>query len=221
MKGRKNMAAVHSTDFVYKNLKERITEGDFSPSEQLTEMDLAQHYEVSRNTVKKALLMLERENLITIEPNKGAKVRSYSISEVLDFLEIRAVLEGLIAKLTAPIIQTEQLRQLEETLQLMRQKKEERDLLAYSQGNKKFHQIIYDACPNHKLTEMTVSLKNQLSKYNIKTILVPGRDADSFAEHSAILKAFQEKDAPQSELLMRQHIMNVRETFSKYHQLLF
>lgn len=215
------MVSIHSTGFVYKDLKTRITEGDISPSEQLVEMDLAQKYGVSRNTVKKALLMLEKEDLIVIEPNKGAKVRSYSIAEILDFLEIRSALEGLIAGLTAPVISDEQLGQLEETLKLMRQRKDSRDLLAYSQGNRAFHQIIYDACPNRKLAEMTITLKNQLSKYNIKTILVPGRDADSFAEHSALLEAFRKRDGQQAELMMRRHILNVRETFSKFHRLLF
>lgn len=215
------MASTHSTGFVYKDLKARITEGDVSPSEQLVEVDLAQKYGVSRNTVKKALLMLEKEDLIVIEPNKGAKVRSYSVSEVLDYLEIRSVLEGLIAGLTAPMISEEKIEQMKETLELMRQKKEARDLLAYSQGNRAFHQIIYDACPNRELAEMTITLKNQLSKYNIKTILVPGRDAESFAEHAAILEAFQTRDGGQAELLMRRHISNVRETVSKFHKLLF
>ncbi len=214
------MASVQSTELVYKNLKERITEGDFSPSEQLVEMDLARQYKVSRNTVKKALLMLEKENLIVIEPNKGAKVRSYSTAEILDFLEIRSVLEGLIARLTAPVISEEQCRELEEIWKRMRQRNAERNLLAYSQDNRVFHQVIYDACPNRRLAEMTITLKNQLSKYNIKTILVPGRDADSLAEHSAILEAFKKRDGQQAETLMRQHIMNVRATFSKFHKLL-
>jgi DNA-binding GntR family transcriptional regulator len=46
--------------------------------------------------------MLEKERLVTIELNKGAKVRSYSLSEVLEFLELRAFLEGFITRKAVP-----------------------------------------------------------------------------------------------------------------------
>ena len=66
---------------VYKSLKENIIKGIYSPSESLPELELSKQYGVSRNTIKKALLMLEKESLVMIEINKGAKVRSYSMKK--------------------------------------------------------------------------------------------------------------------------------------------
>lgn len=209
------------TTIVYRTLKEKIINGVYSPSESLPEQELANQHGVSRSTIKKVLLMLEKENLVTIELNKGAKVRSYSLDEVLEFLELRAHLEGFIIRQAVSAISDAQIELLEQTLNIMKQYYEKQLLLEYSQNNQIFHQTIYDACPNRTAVEVTRNLKNQMSKYNTKTILIPGRDKQSLAEHSAILQAIKSRDAELAEVLMSRHITNVRDTFQKNFSLLF
>lgn len=215
------MATTNPTVTTYEDLKKKIINGYYNPSENLPEVDLANQYGVSRSTVKKALLMLERENLVTIEPNKGAKVRSYSISEVKEFLELRAVLEGFIARITVPVISLQDISRMEQILHIMSERREAKDLLGYSAQNRLFHEVIYDACPNRTAVEMAISLKTQMIKYNSKTILVPGRDAQSFAEHAAILDSIKNHNCELTEVLMRTHINNVRKTFEDNFSLLF
>jgi DNA-binding FadR family transcriptional regulator len=81
--------------------------------------------------------------------------------------------------------------------------------------------VLYDACPNRTAVEMTVNLKKQMSKYNTKTILIPGRDTQSFEEHSAILAAVKKRDAEAAGELVSRHIGNVRKTFQEHYSLLF
>jgi len=207
--------------FVYNDMRQKILDGFFKPSESLTESDLSTLYKVSRNTVKKVLLMLERENLVTIELNKGAKVRSYSLTEVLEFLEVREGLEGFIASLSVQFITDQQIARMEEILDIMRINKDNQKLVEYSKYNQEFHAVIFSACPNKTLVEMTLSLKAQMSKYNTKTILIPGRDSQSFAEHCSILEAFKARETQLAETLMRKHIHNVRTCFEENYSLLF
>lgn len=209
------------TTQVYEALKKKIIKGEYSPSESLPEQELSNQYGVSRNTIKKALLMLEKENLVTIELNKGAKVRSYSLNEVLEFLELRACLEGFIIRLAVPVFTEDQLHKLEQTLEIMREFYESHQLLLYSQNNQIFHQTIYDACPNRTAVNMTINLKTQMSKYNTKTILIPGRDDQSFSEHHSIYEAIKCRDAELAQALMTRHILNVRRTFEENFSLLF
>lgn len=209
------------TTQVYDALKNKIIKGEYSPSESLPEQELSNQYDVSRNTIKKALLMLEKESLVTIEPNKGAKVRSYSLSEVLEFLELRSMLEGFIIRKAVPVITDDQIRRLGEILQIMKEHHSNHELLHYSQNNLLFHGIIYEACPNRTAVEMTLNLKNQMRKYNTKTILIPGRDNQSFAEHSAIYDAVKNRDPELAEVLMVRHISNVLKTFEQNYSLLF
>jgi DNA-binding GntR family transcriptional regulator len=209
------------TSVVHDSLREKIMKGDYSPSESLPEQDLAQQYSVSRNTIKKVLLMLEKENLVVLERNKGAKVRSYSMAEVLEFLELRSCLEGFIAKLAVPAMKPENIEQMREVLVEMKGHYERRELLQYSACNQRFHQALYDACPNRTLVEMTMNLKRQMSKYNTKTILIPGRDYQSMAEHEAIFIAVTASDSAGAAALVSRHILNVRKTFEEHFALLF
>lgn len=215
------MVKTNQTTMVYENLKERIEQGFYSPAESLPEIDLATEYNVSRNTIKKALLMLENDAFVTIEQNKGAKVRSYSKVEVLEFLELREELEGFIVRLAVPHFDQKALEKLECLLNEMAAHKASSNLLAYSACNQKFHNIIYDVCPNRTTIDVTARLKNQMRKYNGKTILIPGRDERSYEEHCAIFEAIKQKNAAQAELYMRQHIHNVRNTFDEFYSLLF
>lgn len=81
--------------------------------------------------------------------------------------------------------------------------------------------MIYRVCPNRTAVDVTGRLKDQMRKYNSKTILVPGRDEQSYAEHLAILNAIKKKDAAEAEACIRQHIRNIRSTFENHYSLLF
>ena len=187
------MAVQNQTISVYEALKKRIDEGFYSPAENLRESALAEEYGVSRNTIKKALLMLENDAYVSIEQNKGARVRSYSKSEVLEFLELRQALEGFVIRLTAAAITKETLTQLEGKLDKMSERRAAGDLLGYSAINREFHAVIYAACPNRMAVDVLVKLKNQMKKYNSKSILIPGRSDRSFEEHTAILAALRDR----------------------------
>lgn len=215
------MANTNQTTAVYEKLRERIEQGYYSPAESLPEIELAAEYSVSRNTIKKALLMLEKDSLVIIEQNKGAKVRSYSKAEIMDFLELRAELEGFIVRLAVPKFTKKDVQKLESFFFEMKKKREDADLLGYSAINQEFHALIYDVCPNKMATDLLIKLKSQMRKYNAKTILVPGRDAQSFEEHKMILEAIQKQDASAAEECMRSHVGNVRQTFEEYYALLF
>lgn len=215
------MAKSNQTTIVYEHLKKRIEQGYYSPAESLPEIELANEYNVSRNTIKKALLMLEKDAFVTIEQNKGAKVRSYSKVEVLEYLELRKELEGFIIRLAVPHFDSRTIKKLDLLMAEMAEHKSRSDLMAYSRCNLKFHDTIYAVCPNRTVIEVTTHLKNQMRKYNSKTILTPGRDECSYQEHKAILDAIRQKDPELAEVHMRQHIRNVRKTFEEYYSLLF
>ena len=215
------MATNGQTAYVYESLKKKINEGFYSPAENLREAMLAKEYSVSRNTVKKALLMLEADAYVTIEQNKGARVRSYSKTEVLEFLSLREVIEGFVVSLTAKLISDDEIKDLNNKLDIMAEKLRTEDFLGYSALNQKFHEVIYSICPNRMAVEILIKLKNQMKKYNSKSILIPGRRDTSLGEHKAILAALAEHDPEKARELTQKHIHNVYETYDKYYDILF
>ncbi|MDT8861841.1 GntR family transcriptional regulator [Alkalihalobacillus sp. MEB130] len=196
----------------YRFIKDKILDGTYMPSQKITETELSEIIGVSRNTVKKALLKLEQENLVNIESNKGAFIKSFTLEEVMNYLEIREVLEGVVARTAVKNINESELDKMEEILVMMGDHLKNNRFDAYSSLNKEFHNIIYQASKNIQAVEMISVIKNQLLRYHFRTILVPGRNTSSYEEHQNIFKAFKEQDEVAAEKYIRIHIANVRET---------
>ncbi|MEB3103839.1 GntR family transcriptional regulator [Ferviditalea candida] len=203
------------TELAYHFVKEKILNDTFKPSQKLIESELSELIGVSRNTVKKALLKLEQENLVKIENNKGATIKSYTLDEVMNYLEIQEVLEGLVAKMSAISIRDEELQKLEQILLQMEAALKNNKLDEYSDLNKEFHHIIYSASKNAQAVEMINMIKTQLLRFHFRTILVSGRNEQSMKEHTRIFEALKSRDAHLAEEAVKSHIANVRETVEK------
>ncbi|MEI6873921.1 MAG: GntR family transcriptional regulator, partial [Spirochaetota bacterium] len=122
----------NQTKQAYQALRTGILEGRYKPAESLTQLTLAQELGVSRNTVKKALLKLESENLVVIEDNKRAMVRSFSVEEVLSYLRVRELLEGLVIREAIPRFGEAELAEMESILAIMKEKLAAGELKDYS-----------------------------------------------------------------------------------------
>lgn len=211
----------NQSELAYEFMRKRILDGTYRPAQRLVESQLSEIIGVSRNTIKKALLMLEQENLVTIEKNKGATIKSFTLDEVMNYFEIREVIEGLIAKKAARYITDEDIDRLGQTLKDMKGFMENSQFDDYSRLNKEFHSIISGACDNIQAIEMANSIKTQLIRYHFRTILIPGRSERSYKEHEQIYEALNNHDEKLAEESIRYHIASVRETIRENYIVLF
>ena len=78
-------------------LEEAILEGELKPGERLRAEALAQRFGTSRTPIREALLQLEAQGLVEVEPNRGAVVRTFDRDDLLDLYEVRALLEPAAA----------------------------------------------------------------------------------------------------------------------------
>ena len=210
----------NQTNQVYHELRQRILDGFYRPSESLTELSLAEDFGVSRNTIRKALLKLESENLVIIEENKRARVRRFSLDEAIQYLDVRELIEGLVIRQSLPFLGSAELEEMRNALAEMKVCLEAQELLQYSQQNWRFHEVVYRVCPNRPAVEMIMTIKNLLKQCNIRTVLIPGRGESSFKEHSDILHAIEKEDSGEAEAMMKKHISSLRTVLQKNYELL-
>ena len=78
-----------------------ILGGRHRPGERLVEESLSAELGVSRVPVREALLALSAQGLVHIEPRRGATVAAVTPKIVAELVEVRALLEGLNARLAA------------------------------------------------------------------------------------------------------------------------
>ena len=83
------------------SLREKILAGAYANDEKLRELALAEDLGVSRTVIRLALGEIEKEGLVYRQINRGFRVQSFTLDEVIDAIAIRGELEGMAARLCA------------------------------------------------------------------------------------------------------------------------
>src|SRR6476620_1321917 len=82
-------------------VRKLVLGGDFPPGAPLSEVFLAQEFEVSRTPIREALKQLQHEGLVEIRPKVGTFVREPTRREIIELFQLKESLEGLAASLLA------------------------------------------------------------------------------------------------------------------------
>jgi DNA-binding GntR family transcriptional regulator len=197
-------------------LRALILTGEYGPDERLVEEQLAERLGVSRTPVRQALTMLEAEGLVEIAPNRGATVCSFSVEDVWDIYDLRAVLEGHAARRAAGRIERDELARLRELTGEMeglagRFDDHEEEIRTLVGLNQEFHGIIVEGSRNRRLQRLinrTVEIPLMFKAFFWYT---PHERVISNHYHRQILEALEKGDADRAEIIMREHVYEGRD----------
>ncbi len=193
--------------------------GERIPSQRI----LSEQFNVSRASLREALLTLETLGLIKTEPGRGTFVTSgrsepdgvlkwrYSDSFAMnDVFETRAMLESQIAESAADAIDAATLTALRLAADEMERHWEAGDRLANVEADIGFHQTIVNCCPNRMLQTLYETVQSLLTETQRQPIprTAPSRMRASVAEHREIIAALEERDGAAARLAMYRHITN-------------
>lgn len=201
----------------YEDLRAAIVSGELLPGERLLEEELSARLGLGRAAVRMALVRLEHDGLVQRERHRGARVRRVSDGEAVEILEARAALEGLAARHAALHADEAAIAGLREIIAEMRRLREAGDLLALSNQNARLHAGILEASGHETAKRLSRTLSSQIVRFQYRTVLLPGRPAHSFGEHSAIVEAIAAHDPDAAEKAMQHHLLRVAEAL-RTHQ---
>jgi DNA-binding GntR family transcriptional regulator len=204
-----------SAEEAYERLRGMIFGGELMPNERLVEVDLAERLQVSRAVVRTVLVRLGQDGVVVLTPNRGAHVRMVTEAEAVEITQARAVLEALTAGLAATKATAREIAGIRRILAGMGRRIEQGDLLGYSEGNAALHAAIIAAARHETAGRLITGLRAQLVRFQFRTILVPGRAPESYAEHTAIVEAIGARDRVAAEAAMRHHLSHVEGTLSQ------
>ena len=201
---------------IVERLRALILTGEYGPDERLIEEQLAERLGVSRTPVRQALTMLEAEGLVEIAPNRGATVCSFSIEDVWDIYDLRAVLEGHAARRAAGRIEKRELERLRELAGEMeglpgRFDDHEEEIRALVALNQEFHGTIVQASRNGRLEHLinrTIELPLMFKAFFWYS---PQERTISNRYHRRILESLENGDADRAEIIMREHVYEGRD----------
>jgi len=175
--------------FIYKKLRRSIIMGHRGPGERLNVEAIAKDYNTSVTPVRDALQMLSHEGLVDIKPRSGYFVKSITLKQLRDLLDVRRVLE-----LTA--IERAVLRVTEEQIEEINQVHagytgdDDESYDRYTDENRRFHYLLAKASGNHELAEIVGSLHDRLARF-----MVMRRAGKSMENtHERIIEALRAQD---------------------------
>ncbi len=91
-------ATALSDDDIHQRLIEAIVDQRLLPGTRLGEDKLGQAFGVSRTRIRQVLIRLAQEQVVTLQPNKGASVAEPTVDEAREVFEARSVIEALLVQ---------------------------------------------------------------------------------------------------------------------------
>lgn len=174
---------------IYKKLRRSIIMGNRDSGERLNVEAIADEYNTSVTPVRDALQMLSHEGLVDIKPRSGYFVKSITLKQLRDLLDVRRVLE-----LTA--IERAAVRATEEQIEEMSHVHagytgdDEESYDRYTDENRRFHYLLAKASGNQELAELVGSLHDRLARFMV--MRRAGKTMES--THEKILEALKAQD---------------------------
>jgi DNA-binding GntR family transcriptional regulator len=193
----------------FTQLRHAILHGEMAPSQRLVENELAERFDVTRASIRAALIDLEAQGLVERIRNRGARVRVVSVEEAVAITECRMALEGLCAAKAAAVVTDEQLTELTDLGTAMRKAVANGDPVAYSDLNHEVHAKIREFSGQRTAVELLERLNAQLVRHRFQLALRPGRPQQSLNEHLAMIDAIVARDPQAAEQAVRAHLTSV------------
>lgn len=194
---------------VYRYITQNVFSGAFQPGYKLIEKNIADACNVSRTPVRLAIERVVSEGLAFRAPNCSAKVRQLSVEDIIGLLSIRAVNEGLAARLAAQRATAEQIQQLQALGQQMQQANAAGQIAVYRKLAGDVHDEIIAIAGNDYLRDLIAKIYSITHRYHMSVMSQPGRMDRSCEEHMQVIRYVVTGNGTEAEKAMNAHIMSI------------
>lgn len=198
-----------------------IDAGEFPVGGRLPpERELAERFQVSRPTIREAIIALEALGRVEVKTGSGIYVLEQHLLSIngvdrvspFELTESRALVEGEAAALAAHLITAEELEELEKSLHEMAVENEKGDL-AEGDADRKFHQIISQATRNTMIVSIIEHMwfvrNNAPQVFHAYKAICEQDGARRVEEHREIYDALVKRDAKAARAAMHEHFARI------------
>lgn len=198
-------------EIVFETIRSAIVHGDLKPGERLMEVQLADELGVSRTPVRESIRKLELEGLVKMVPRKGAYVTPMSVTDLVEMMEIRGALEGLVARLAAENATDEEVKALRESNDGFENAIGNGDYDGIIDYDIAFHELLYKACGNNRLRSMIHSLREQMLRMRVEYVHNVTDMHPLRGQHRAIIDGVAGGDSDAAEAAAKAHIATTKD----------
>ncbi|WP_285569141.1 GntR family transcriptional regulator [Geothrix limicola] len=183
---------------VYDYLRAEMNRGGLDPGAFLDLNAIAQRLGISRTPLRDALLQLEVEGYMEIQPRRGFRLKMLTIEEIRHIYQIVGALESAAVMIAGPRIGKAGLAKMKaENLGIYRAIQAQ-DYGMFYLHNSAFHGVFLDGCANPRMAALIKSLKQRLYDWPRRKVFLKTWEVRLVKDHEdliALLEAGNYKEA--------------------------
>jgi len=206
--GQRVFRSVSLVDQIANALRDDILTGKFKGGDQLLEDSLKIEFGISRTPLREAFRVLEKKGLVEILPRRGTFVKRITRQDIEENFPVRAILEGLAARLAYENLGEQDINEMEEVIEYMKEAAQRKDFIDYAKNHIAFHEMFINASGNETLIALLHNLRMHTLWHRYTHHYYKEDFKNSLKVHRRIIDLFKEKKVPAEEIekVVRQHI---------------
>lgn len=194
----------------YLQIKAALFKADATNS-NLSERQLAADLGLSLGPVRSALERLRAENLITVTRNAGIQLPQLTPDAILDFYEVRSVLEGHIVEALAVRDIIDRCGHIEDILEQQLSCVEQSKADSYHDLDMQFHLALATLYGNAEMVRVLSGLRDRMHRLSSRLHAGhPERLGENYAQHRKILDAIRSGDGAAARQRLLSHLAGGR-----------
>ena len=192
-------------DDAYSNIRQYLL--DAGPEEACSERALAARLDFGLGPVRSALERLRAEGLIVVAANSGIRLPEITSREILDFYELRMVIECHIVASISGCLSAGQARMIDEILLEQESTAASGDTVRYHQLDLAFHAALAECHANLEMEHALRRLRDKMYRLARRMHGAhPERLAVNAAQHRGIFDAVRAGNAEKAHARMKTHL---------------
>lgn len=200
-------------DQVHDQLVAAIASGELAPGQRLTQESVAAMLGVSRQPVSHALQILKRRGLLAEHGKRGLAVAPLEQRRIAHLYEIRAVLDGLAARLAAERCRSAMatkadMKALEDALTAGHAQAGRNEIAALVAADVAFHTVIHQLSGNSEIARTVAEQWPQFMRSMGFVLSTADRSGSIWSEHTGIAEAILKGRPDDAESLARRHAVS-------------
>ena len=164
---------------VYNYLQEQMRLGTLEPGSSISVNKMIEELGVSRTPLREALLLLQEQGFVTIQPQRGVKINILTLDDVKDIYEILGGIESRVILTVFEKIKQKEIDRMIKLNEKIETTMETNDIVRHNEANIEFHNVFLNLSENTRLLQYVKILKMQLydfprrdyrEKWNLKNL---------------------------------------------------
>jgi len=218
MKSNQQFKLIGLVDQISEWLTGAILDGTIKEGDKLIETRLQEQFGISRSPIREAFRELAKKGLVVILPRKGAFVKKVTRNDIEEQFPVRAVLEGLAARLAFERMKAEDLEEIEKTSRKMEKAAAGDDVKGYWRYHHLFHDQLIEVSKNRLLIDTLQKIRIQSLMYKVANLYYKEDLKGALELHKKMLNLIKDRktDPQYIEDFVRGHIEKAKPRFLRY-----